>query len=66
MEKIQVYNSIQNGGDGSAYSKYFLTRESAEEDQRAMYEPWGEDCIDIVETYVGSNVYVMAIENEPT
>jgi hypothetical protein len=66
MEKIQVYNSIQNGGDGSAYSKYFLTKELAEEDQRAMYEPWGEDCIDIVETYVGSNVCNMAIENSPT
>ena len=63
MEKIQVYNSIQNGGDGNAYSKYFLTKESAEADQRAMHESWREDCIDIVETYVGSNVCNMAIEN---
>jgi hypothetical protein len=61
MKKIQIYNSIQNGGDGSAYSKYFLTKELAEEDQKAMY-----DCIDIIETYVGSNVCNMAIENSPT
>ncbi len=44
MEKT-IYYSIQNGGDGSAYPKFFEDMQCAELDQELMEEGWGEPCV---------------------
>ena len=64
MEKIQLWYSVQNGGDGSAYPAWFLTEDDAEIDQAEMYEGWGEPCIGMVETFIGSNIHQSALKNE--
>ena len=63
MEKIKIWYSIQNGGDGSAYPKWFLTEEDSEKDQKEMDEGWGEYCNGSVETFVGSDIHIDATEN---
>ena len=63
MIKTEVWYSIQNGGDGSAYPMWFLTREEAEYDQAHLYDGWGEDCSGSVETFEGSDIYKDAINN---
>lgn len=63
LKKVTVWYSIQNGGDGSAYPKYFLTEKEAKSDQDTMDEGWGEPCYGMIETFEGSNVYKAAIEN---
>ena len=57
MQKVTIYYSIQNGGDGSAYPIWFLTSEAAEEHQERIYEGWSEPCIGSIETFVGSSTY---------
>jgi hypothetical protein len=57
MEKIVVWYSIQNNGDGSCSLKWFLSENEAEKDQEDMDEGWGEPCYDSVETFVGSNIH---------
>lgn len=57
MEKIKIWYSIQNGGDGSAFPYWFLTEEEAEKDQENMDEGWGESCIGSVETFVDSDIH---------
>lgn len=57
INKIKVYYSIRNGGDGSAYPSWFLTSEEAEFDQENMDEGWGEDCSGSVETFEGSDIH---------
>ena len=50
-EKLRIYYSIQNGGDGSAYPEFMDTRGLAEWDQDHMVEGWAETCwgeLDIV------------------
>lgn len=64
MEKVVVWFSIQNGGDGSAYPFWFLTEEEAALDQEDMDEGWGEPCIGSVETFIGSDIYNKALENK--
>lgn len=44
MNKLKIYYSIQNGGDGSAYPVFFNTEELAEWDQDHLWEGWGESC----------------------
>ena len=63
LEKTTVWYSIQNGGDGSVYPYWFLSKQSAEEDQESLDEGWGEPCIGSVETFVGSNVHKKAMKN---
>jgi hypothetical protein len=63
LVKVVVWYSIQNGGDGSAYPAWFLTEEKAEYDQD-QEEGWGESCIGSVETFVGSDIYNKALEND--
>lgn len=63
LEKIVVWWSIQNGGDGSAYPKWFLNEEDCEWDQDNMWEGWGEPCYGHVETFIGSDIHEKAIEN---
>lgn len=60
--KVDVWYSIQDGGDGSASLDYFLTEEKAEKDQDERAE-WGEPCTGRIETYAGSNIYKRALEN---
>lgn len=57
LKKTTVWYSIQNGGDGSAYPKWFLTSKDAERDQEQMDEGWGEDCSGSVQTYEGSDIH---------
>jgi hypothetical protein len=64
MNKIKVYYSPHNGGDGSVYLKWFLTAEAAEYDQDNLDEGWGEDCSGFVETFEGSDVHLKAIESD--
>jgi hypothetical protein len=66
MEKVVVWFSIQNGGDGSAYPAWFLTEEEAEQDQEDMYEGWGESCTGSVETFIGSDIHEEAVLNRKT
>lgn len=63
LEKVIVWFSIQNGGDGSAYPKWFLTEEDSEIDQDGMEEGWGEPCNGSAETFVGSDIHRAATEN---
>ena len=63
MEKINIWYSIKNGGDGTASPDWFLTEEETEYDQENMYEGWGETCNGMVETFVGSNIHKKAIIN---
>ena len=63
LEPVEVYYSVQNGGDGSAYPRWFLSFEDAERDQEQMSEGWGESCTGTVQTYVGSVVYNQAVLN---
>lgn len=63
LEKIVIWYSIQNGGDGSAYPTWYLTFEDADWDQDNMYEGWGEPCNGSVETFIGSDIYLKAITN---
>lgn len=44
MYTLEVYYSVQNGGDGSAYPHLFESIELADWDQEHMYEGWGENC----------------------
>jgi len=61
LVQTEVWYSIQNGGDGSAYPKWFLTQRDTEQDQSQMNEGWGETCNGSVQTFVGSDIYVEAI-----
>lgn len=63
LEKVVVWYSIQNGGDGSTYLHWFLTKKEANLDQENMDEGWGEPCIGSVETFIGSDIYNKALKN---
>lgn len=41
---MNIYYSIQNGGDGSAYPMFLSTSKLARWDQDHMDEGWGESC----------------------
>lgn len=63
MEKVTIYALIEDGGDGSAYLRYFLTEEAAkeviDEDDYCMNEG---DVIKL-ETYKDSNIHKAAIRD---
>ncbi len=59
-----LWYSIGNGGDGSAYLRWFKTKESASLDQDNMSEGWGEPCYGSIDSFVGSKEYVEAEKNE--
>ena len=42
--KKEIFYSIQNGGDGSAYPMFMESMELAELDQEHIIEGWGEPC----------------------
>lgn len=43
-DKLIVYYSVENGGDGSAYPLLFDTEKLADWHQNHLYEGWGEPC----------------------
>lgn len=63
VEIIEVTSSITNGGDGSASNQWYLTKEEALYVQEHECEPWAEECIEMVETFVGSRIHKEAIKN---
>lgn len=64
MEKVTVYYSIQNCGDGSASLYWFTSQELASKDQETQGDDgWGEDCSGSVETFIGSDIHEKALKN---
>lgn len=43
-DKLTIYYSVANFGDGSAYPIFFNTKELAEWHQNHLLERWGEPC----------------------
>ncbi len=43
-DKLTIYYSVENCGDGSAYPRWFDTEELAEWHQNHLIEGWGESC----------------------
>ena len=70
MNKLKptvLYYNIINGGDGSAYPKWFLTGEDAEHSSELEIESygegWSEACTGSFDSYIGSSTYAEAVEN---
>lgn len=63
MEKVTIYYGIGDGGDGSAFIRWFLTEKSADKWERGQ-EAWGEFCGGSAETFVGSDIHKQAIKND--
>lgn len=62
MEKVEIWYNIINCGDGSAAVQWFLTEQDALDEYETQYEPFAEDGVDSVETFVGSDIHKYAIE----
>lgn len=60
LEKITVWYSVRNCGDGSAYPYWFLTEEEADKDQENQDDTWSESCVGSVQTFVGSDIHQRA------
>lgn len=56
LEKVTIWYSIKDAGDGSAYLIYFLNEEDAITYQENSEEGWGEFCYG----FVGSKTYNQA------
>jgi len=54
---MKVWYSVENGGDGSAYPRFFDTSELAEWHQENQDEGWGEICTGSLEIN-GDNIIV--------
>lgn len=63
MNKITLFYSIKNCGDGSARLEWFLTRDAAKTHQDNM-EGWSERCMGSVETFEGSDIHKEALSND--
>ena len=63
MEKVIIYGSLTNC-DGASYVTWYLTEKEALRHQEEQYESNGEECVDEVETFIGSNIYIKAVVNE--
>lgn len=64
ITKITIWYSVANGGDGSAYPRWFLTEKAAEDDQTSAYEGWGSLCTGSIKTFKGSDVHEDAVSGE--
>jgi hypothetical protein len=53
--RLTIYYSVENCGDGSAYPRFFDTKELAEWHQNHLDEGWGESCTGDV-TVEGDNL----------
>lgn len=63
IKPTTVYASITPSGDGEAYIEWFLTQEEADYHQEHLSEPWGDYCVEPIETYEDSNIYREALIN---
>ena len=60
MIKTVIWFSVSDGGDGSAYPRWFLTEEDArthQEKQNEDGEGFTETCIGSIETFEGSDCH---------
>jgi hypothetical protein len=64
MKKVEIFGALMNGGDGSAYVRWYLSEEKAENAESDQPEGWGESCVFMVETYEGSNIHEEAVADE--
>lgn len=66
VEKIVLYGSITSNGDGSASINFFINKRSAEKDQEIEQAKggWGESCFKDIDSFIGSDEYHEALENE--
>lgn len=62
MTKTEVFYVIENDGAGSAYLRWFLTKEGAKCFEENIEEGFGESTITSVETFIGSDIYNKAKE----
>lgn len=62
-EKINVFYSINNGGDGSAGVTWYLNEQDAINEQEDMDDCWGEPCYGSVETFINSDIHKLAKRN---
>ena len=67
MEQVIIYQIITNCGDGSANTQEYLTYQEAvnAEDEELKTCGYGflSDTPSAVETYIGSNIHNVAVEN---
>lgn len=77
MEKVVIWYSIQNGGDGSAGLAWYLSEDECVRDQEPSYgeyededdedryaeNQWAEPCYGSVETFIGSDIHKQAVAN---
>jgi hypothetical protein len=64
LEKVVVWYSLINCGDGSVYPKWFISKEKAKKEDEDQEEGWGEPCYGSVETFIGSDIHKIAVDNE--
>lgn len=62
-DKLTIYYSVENGGDGSAYPKWFDTEELAEWHQDHLYEGWGESCTGSI-VVEGDNLHCSELQSK--
>lgn len=62
-DQLIIHYSVENGGDGSAYPRFFDTEKLAEWHQEHLDEGWGEPCTGriIVE---GDNLYCPKLQTK--
>ena len=58
---MQIWYSVQNCGDGSAYPSFMESEAQAELDQKWMDEGWGESCTGYIEIESDSPITVNGI-----
>ena len=63
LKEVTVWTALGDGGDGSAYNRWYLTYEDAQKQAELdlEYGGWGEECIESVETFEGSDIHRSAI-----
>lgn len=62
-DKLTLYYSVENCGDGSAYPRWFETEELAEWHQVHLDEGWGEPCTGSI-TVEGDNLRCAKLQSK--
>lgn len=52
---MEIYYSVENCGDGSAYPRFFVSEALADWHQKSLDEGWGEPCTGSIKV-IGDNV----------
>ena len=60
--QIVVYGIIKNDGAGGAFISWFITNEEAVLAEENEDEQFGESTVFKVETYIGSNIHLEALD----